>query len=63
MIVLILKFRVLPTSHINKKILLKISIIVILEKYVMSKIEIKSLILILMILIAILNFKNDKHYH
>jgi hypothetical protein len=36
---------------------------VILEKYVISKIEIKSLILILMILIAILNFKNDKHCH
>jgi hypothetical protein len=38
-----------------------ISIIVILEKYVIFKFEIKPLIL--MILIPILNFKNDKHYH
>jgi hypothetical protein len=29
----------------------------------MSKFEIKSLNLILVILIDILNFKNDKHYH
>jgi hypothetical protein len=42
---------------------MKLVIIVTLEKYDKSKIEIKSLNLILTILIAILNFKNEKQYH
>jgi hypothetical protein len=36
---------------------------VILEKYVIVKFDLKSLNLILTILIAVLNFKNYKHYN